>query len=257
MKFGICASPEAAATVAPGVLDYVELNLTTVATLSEEAFRDAKALLASHGIPAETTNCFFPGTIRLCDPDRDLSAIADYTRRALCRAREIGVSTCVLGSGKARRAPEGGDLRDAYRQFEESANLVASIAAEFGVTVVIEPLRKPETNVVNTVAEGAALVRRVSHPNLCLLADLYHVAFENEPVSDVSESGELLRHIHVANPGGRLAPLPGDGFDYTLFADALRAAKYDLRISIEGSVPGDYAETVAKSISYLRTVFSK
>ena len=256
MKFGICASPEAAATIAPGVLDYVELNLTTVATMSEEAFRDAKALLASHGIPAETTNCFFPGTIRLCDPDRDLSAIADYTRRALHRAREIGVSTCVLGSGGSRRAPEGVDLCDASRQFEESANLIGEIAGEFGVTVVIEPLRKPETNLINTVSDGAALVRRVGHPHLRLLADLYHVAFECEPFSDVSENGDLLRHIHVANPEGRLAPLPDDGFDYTPFADALRAAKYDLRISIEGGIPGDFAETVQNSISYLRSVFS-
>ena len=255
MKIGICASPENAALTAPGVIDYVELNLTSLSEMSGEVFSETKRLLADKGIKAECANCFFPGTIPLVGPAFDLGAVREYTRNALDRARGIGITTCVLGSGKARKIPEGFDPSEALKQFEEAAYAVGDIAKANGVTVVIEPLNRKETNLINSVAEGAALCRRLSHPNVLLLADLYHVALENEPLSVISANGDIIKHIHIARPEGRTAPLPSDGYDYSALARELKKAGYDLRVSIEGRISENYAETVAASTAFLRTVF--
>jgi sugar phosphate isomerase/epimerase len=255
MKIGICASTENAALLAPGVIDYVELNLKAIAEMPSQVFSETKKLLASKGVKAECANGFFPGTIPLVGPALDLGAVKEYTRGALDRARDIGITTCVLGSGKARKVPEGFDPSDALKQFEEVAYAVGDIAKANGVTVVIEPLNRKETNLINSVAEGAALCRRLSHPNVLLLADLYHVALENEPLSAISANGDIIKHIHIAYPEGRTAPLPSDGYDYSALARELKKAGYDLRVSIEGRIPDNYAGTVAASAAFLKSVF--
>lgn len=38
MKFGICASPDSVATLAPGSIDYIELSLGWIAGITSEEF---------------------------------------------------------------------------------------------------------------------------------------------------------------------------------------------------------------------------
>ena len=80
--------------------------------------------------------------------------------------------TIVLGSGGARKIEDGENAADCQKQLDEVFYAVGDIAKEYETTVVIEPLNKGETNVINTVTEGAAMARRVSHPNILLLADI-------------------------------------------------------------------------------------
>ena len=50
------------------------------------------------------------------------------------------------------------------------------IAQSYGIVVCVEPLNRAESNFINTLQEGAEIVRRVNHPHIRLLADLYHMA---------------------------------------------------------------------------------
>ncbi len=255
MKIGICTDVQQIITLKDGAADYVELNLTSLATMPEEEYKDAKALLVSKGIAAEATNCFFPGDMKLCGSRMDLRVITEYSKNALNRAAGMGIHTCVLGSGGARKIEEGENVADCQKQLDEVFYAIGECAKEYDTTVVIEPLNKKETNVINTVSEGAAMVKRVNHPNILLLADIYHVELEKEPLSVISENGSILRHVHIANPEGRLFPKAGDAYDFEAVKNALQDAGYNLRISIEGAPFGEWKESAEESLAFLKSIF--
>jgi sugar phosphate isomerase/epimerase len=61
------------------------------------------------------------------------------------------------------------------------------------------------------------------------------------------QAGGALLHCHIASPGARRYPLPGDGADYSAFFGALRSIGYAGRVSVEGSgTPEEYAATLQR-----------
>ncbi|HEV2472467.1 MAG TPA: TIM barrel protein, partial [Chthonomonadales bacterium] len=123
-----------------------------------------------------------------------------------------------------------------------------------GVTVVIEPLRRAESNLINRVSEGAEIARSVARKGVRNLADTYHMEMEQEPLSAIPESADVLFHVHTAD-SGRLPPGTGT-YDHAALFRALRAARYEGSLSIECDWPGDFAEQVAASLVHLRKAAS-
>ena len=75
----------------------------------------------------------------------------------------------------------------------------------------------------------------VSHPNIQLLADYYHMVEDDEPLSNIVDAGSRLKHTHLADLG-RFAPgyaKEGEA-DFVGFFRALRQVGYDNRCSFEG-----------------------
>ena len=255
MKIGICTDAEHIAQLKEGAADYIELNLTNLKNMSESEFREMELILDSKGIKAEATNCFFPADVKLCGRRLDMVKVSVYTERALQRAAYLGIKTCVLGSGPARMIEEGENVKRCSSELIEVFGHVGDIAKNYGVTIVVEALNKGETNTINSVAEGAKIVRKLKHENIKLLADIFHIALENEPLSVISDNGDILRHMHIARPEGRLFPRANDGYDYMAVKEAVDKAGYDLRISIEGAPFGEFKESAEESLSFLKGIF--
>lgn len=233
MKFGICASIDQIETVAQMGYDYLECNISQLAGLSDEEFQD-KCLKASQAsIPVSCFNILFPKTMAIIGDGYDAEATSHYLHRAFSRVQALGGEIVVFGSGKVRNRPENVDFFTAYRQLVEVTRMTGVIAAQYGVTVVIEPLNRDETNLINSMAEGAQLVADVNLPNVKLLTDFFHVAKDGEPVEDVIRIGSFA-HVHIAAGKGRVYPLPGQEEAYPLFFRCLKKIGYDGRISIEG-----------------------
>ena len=129
-------------------------------------------------------------------------------------------------------------------------------ARSHGITVAIEPLRHEETNIINSAGEGLALVQAIDDPNFQLMIDFYHLASEKESPAIVSRAKDHLRHLHVANPTGRVFPLAWDEYDYAPFFAALRQAGYNQRISVEASTK-DLAADAPRAIALLRRAFER
>jgi sugar phosphate isomerase/epimerase len=106
------------------------------------------------------------------------------------------------------------------------------LAQAHAVTVVVEPLQKQECNFINTVTEGADIVRAVDHPHIRLLADIYHMRRMNEQPESLRAAGSLIRHVHIAEVRERTPP-GVDGDDFTSYFRALRDCGYAGGISIE------------------------
>jgi D-psicose/D-tagatose/L-ribulose 3-epimerase len=122
---------------------------------------------------------------------------------------------------------------------------VAEDARQAGVTLALEPLNRFECYMVNTLADGAALVDRVGHPNVGVLFDTFHANIEEkDPVGAIRQYGRVIKHFHCsANDRG----IPGqDHVDWPATFQALHATGYDGWLVIEAfgrALPGLAAAT--------------
>ena len=128
------------------------------------------------------------------------------------------------------------------------------VAQKHNVVVVIEPLNKKESNIVNTVSEGAEIARAVNHPNIKLLADFYHMALENEGPQALIDAGALIKHCHIAEKERRTTPgVHSD--DFTGYFKALKEINYTGAISVECRW-SDFEKQIPESIAYLKEQIS-
>jgi sugar phosphate isomerase/epimerase len=235
MRIGLCTSSLAnPALIAASGLDFVEENVQSFLAPEgpDASFVNRLGLAKSCAKPILAANCFLPADLKCVGKTVDRLRLLAYADQAFARARRAGIGLVVFGSGNARQVPEGFDRGAAEKQF---CHLLADLgprAARHGVTVVVEPLHRGECNFINTVAQGASLVRWVNHPSIRLLADLYHMMREQESPAMLIDHGELIRHVHLAERNERTAPgVKGDNF--RPYFKALQAIGYDRTISLE------------------------
>ena len=234
IKLGVCADIDKIDELAEIGFDYIEANLTKLAMLSDEDFEAVCAKVDAAPIKVEACNCLLPGTIKVVGDNVNAQEIHDYLDKAFARAARLGVKTVVFGSGGSRRVPDGFDTAQAWRQIGNFLRLAERHAAENDITIVIEPLRKAECNVMNYVSEATLMAALVQLPHICVLGDTYHMALGSEPFVSLTMAGSLLRHIHTANAIGRKYPKEGDGEKYDELFKTLKDMGYEYRVSVEG-----------------------
>jgi D-psicose/D-tagatose/L-ribulose 3-epimerase len=235
VQVGYCTSLKNVDAAKAAGFDYVELSTTEIANLSDAEYEQAKAHLRQLGLPAPTANLFLPATIKVVGPDIDREQQMAYVRKAFTRMAALGTQIVVFGSGGARRVPDGFSKDQAFQQLVEFGRRIAPEARARGITIAIEPLRREETNIVNSAAEGLDLVNAIGDANFQLMIDFYHLASEKEDPAVISRAGAHLRHLHMANPSGRVFPRKWEEYDYAPFFSTLQKAGYDKRISVEAS----------------------
>lgn len=198
----------------------------------EENFKPFKDAARRSCLPLVSANGFFPGEIRLVGPEADIEEAMAYVRVAFERAGQLGIKTVVLGSGGARRIPDGYSRKKATKQFVALCKAIGPVAEAHGIVVAIEPLRTQETNFINSVREGLEIVRATDHPCIKVLADFYHMTQVGEGPDAIIEAGSDLAHCHIAENARRTAP-GVDGDDFTPYLQALKDIGYKGGISLE------------------------
>jgi D-psicose/D-tagatose/L-ribulose 3-epimerase len=254
VKVGYCTGLKNLEAAKAAGFDYVELSATEVAGLSDADFDAAAARLKTLGIATPAANLFVPQTIKVVGPDVNLEQQTAHVKKVMSRLSTLGVEVLVFGSGGARRVPDGVAKEDAFKQLVDFSRRAAEEAKPHNITVAIEPLRKQETNIINSAAEGLELVNAVNHPNFQLMIDFYHLASEQEDPAIVLKAKDHLRHLHVANPNGRVFPQKWDEYNYAPFFANLKAIGYDKRISMEGNTT-DLAAQGPVTVALLRKAF--
>ena len=234
MRFGCCAGLDRLEAVAEAGYDYIEPGVSSTVTPLEgpEKLAEARRLLSNASVAPEVFNLFVPGSVPVVGPEVDWDSVEQYVRLACERVSELGGRVIVFGSGGARRQPAGFPGTEIRTQLERFLRLAGTAAQECGVQIAIEPLNQGETNTINTVAEAIDLAQAVSHPGIHVLADLYHMAAENEPFDILKSVAGRLIHVHLAEPPDRTAP-GTTGYDFRPFFRALCEAGYRGRISVE------------------------
>ncbi len=259
MKIGCCAGVEKLSELERLGFDYIELNLTQLAGLTDEEFAAYEDAFSKSQLKAEAFNCMIPWDCLVVGPNRDLDRMTALIETGYARAKKLGGQVVVFGSGGARRIPEDYPSELGLEDFLDCLRKVNAVADKNGLTVAIEPLNTSETNLINHVREGVKVAKAAALPHVRVLADLYHVALGGESMDEIAEAGTWLVHTHIANPDGRYYPAPEDAYDYDAFFKALKRAGYDARMSLEASAknPDNWSEEIAASLALIRGAWAR
>ncbi len=257
MKIGVCGIPDNFKSCCIPEADFAEISLKDLADKTDEELKALIQISKQTGVPIETANCFFPGEFKLCGKDYSKNTVLEYSKKVLDKAAQLGVELAVIGSGKSRNIDEGEDKEKCLAQLEECFITAADQAGKYGIDIVLEPLNKKETNYLNTVAQAGAVVRKIAHPNLFLLADTYHMSLENDPYQSLIDFKDILRHMHIARGITRKFPMPDDGFDYAEIKTMTDKAGYHLRIAIEGVPYNDFDSEIVGCVNFVKDIFGR
>jgi sugar phosphate isomerase/epimerase len=219
----------------------------------DDVFAEKYQAFLDGNMPVRSCNGFIPGHLKSTGPETHHEEILVYANTAFERAAKTNIKYIVFGSGGSRRLPDGWSREQGETQFADLLSRMGPLAASHGITVVIEPLNSAEVNFINSLADGARIVKRVNHPNIQLLADIYHMMRDNEPASEIIKYGKYIQHVHIAEKEERTPPgVKGD--DFVPYLRALKKIRYKGGLSLECRWK-NFNDEVGVAIKYLESQF--
>jgi sugar phosphate isomerase/epimerase len=201
--------------------------------LSNEQFLKKVKSVKSAQCKVYMCNSFFPEELKIAGDKVEEQAVLAYADTVFRRASEAGIPVIVLGSGSARRLPNGYDVTKATDDFISLAKKLTLVAAKYKVKIFLEALNSTETNFITTLSQAAHIVKSVNHPNFRLNADIYNMLKENESPQSIIDAGSIIEYCEIAEKDERTYPgFKGD--DFVPYLKALKKINYKGYIFIEG-----------------------
>lgn len=236
-------------TLAPRITD---VTASQRQTLRKEAEKEGLQIIGLHWLLAKTEG------FHLNSKDAEVRRrTAKYLGELARCARDLGGDLLVLGSPAQRRVPAGATREQATDWALDTLRQVIPALEESKVNLLLEPLSPPEADFLNTAAEGAAMLRRLNHPNFGLHLDVKAMSTDEASVPElVHRHIADMRHFHANDPNKR-----GPGFGETDFVPifrALREVKYAGWVSVEVFDYTPDPMTIAReSIRYMKECEAK
>jgi len=158
----------------------------------------------------------WPAGADLSDDDPvNRRAALEFHKSIINQAAELGAvayAGALYGRpGKVlRRRPPA----DEFPRTAEGLHTLAAHAQKAGVKLVIEPMSRFRSHVINTPAQALRMLELAGQPNLHLLLDTYHLVTEvRDYAAAIRSVGDRLWGLHACEndrgvPGGGLLPWP-------------------------------------------------
>lgn len=203
----------------------VEVSVRDAAALDAHRLQQ---LLTAAGLAVSavaTGQSYYTDGLSLCHAERETRLLAAGRFKAAAGLAAALSGRVILGGIR-------GLLRCSREEALESIRLCVADAAALGVTVLVEPINRYETNFVNTVDDAITLIGELGSSNAMVLPDTFHMNIE-EPVIEESlrRAGSQIGMIHLAD-SNRCAPGSGH-IDFTAVRGALDACGYAGYIGFE------------------------
>jgi sugar phosphate isomerase/epimerase len=169
--------------------------------------------------------------LTLTSPDETIRERAIAFIRSIMELAAPFGAPAIIGSMQGRAA-DNVTKPIALRYLGNALYKLDECAADWGVTLLYEPLNRYETNLINTLAEGTQFLGGLGTANVKLLADLFHMNIEeaNLPAA-IRAAGTSVGHIHFADSNRQAAGLGHT--DFAPIVAALREIGYGGYLSAE------------------------
>ncbi len=193
--------------------------------------------------------------ISFVDPDPARQKIAlDRMRRIIDFASFLGANVNV---GRIRGQYTTGIPRQAtYAAAVAAFRQISTYAAEKNVMIALETINTLQSNFINTMAEGAAFVDTVGHPNFRLMADVFHMNMEEKDICrSIKDYAAYIIYVHLSDSNRRY---PGSaGLNFQKVIQAFQASGYDGTFSVEVMQVPDQKTSAQKSMECLKPIFAQ
>ncbi len=254
VELGVCTGIEDLGKIERWGFDYLEPAAAAIAALSPAEFEAAKRKVLASRLRYRRFNSLIR-TMQVVGPNADLDAVSSYLDLALDRCRQLGGQVVVWGSASSRNIPAGRSREQTWEEITRFLRRAGDIAQSHELVIGIEPLRRQESNIINSGAEALRLVEEVKHPRVKMIIDYYHLRVENESPDILLQAREHIVHLHFANPNGRRWPhAASEDPEYSRFFELVKQIGYAGGLSIEGR--GTFEEDGAASLAFLRSGLS-
>jgi sugar phosphate isomerase/epimerase len=250
VEIGVCAGTEDLAKAERWGFDYLEPAGAAIAAMSMAEFERVRQQVLASRIRCRTFNSLIR-TMQVVGAEANLDAISMYLDSTLDRCRQLGGGVVVWGSASSRNISAGRSRDQTWREIKRFLERAGNIAKSHELVIGIEPLRKQESNIINTGAEALQLVDEIKHPNVKMIIDYYHLRMENENPEILLHARENIVHLHFANPNARRWPKSADEDpEYGRFFRLVKQIGYTGGLSIEAR--GTFEDDGAASLAFLR-----
>jgi len=220
--------------------------------------RQLAGLLARHELRLAAAGTGAGWALRklsLTDPEPQWRAEArEFVRGVIDVAAGFG-APAIIGSmqGRAESAATRGQ---ALGWLAEALEELGAHAGRAGVPLLIEPLNRYETNLLNRLEDALELLGTLRTRNVKVLADLFHLNIEERDIAGALQSaGANLGHVHFADSNRRPA---GCGHtDFEAVAEALGAMGYAGFVSAEALPYPDSDEAARATMAMFRRLFRR
>lgn len=127
---------------------------------------------------------------------------------------------------------DNADKPEDWKRSVEGMQILAPIAAQYGINMGMEVLNRFENHILNTAEEGVAFVKEVNEDNVKVMLDTFHMNIEETSISDaIRTAGSLLGHFHTGECNRKV---PGKGrTPWREIGEALRDVGYDGTVVME------------------------
>lgn len=161
----------------------------------------------------------------------------------------------IIGSVRGS-VPRNGDVTAYTGYLRECLKQCLEKAERENVDLVIEAINRYETNLINSAAEGAALIEQLGSKRLKLHLDTFHMNIEEPNLrQSIEQAAGCLGHMHFADSNRRH---PGSGhLDFAEIVGALHKIDYRGAIAFEYLPWPDAAAAALKGKAHIEAVFKK
>lgn len=177
-----------------------------------------------------------------------IATLADRMVRLIDFAARFNASV-IVGGIRGRLEGDTFQKKDQYSRAIELLGGHARYASRCGVSLLIEPLNRYETNFLNTVSDALGAIREIGADNVGVLADTFHMNIEESSMSDALRlAGQNLGHVQFAD-SNRCAAGQGH-INFHKLAEVLRDIGYSGYVSAEILPIPDSWIAAEQSINY-------
>jgi sugar phosphate isomerase/epimerase len=222
----------------------------------------SELLKAMEAYPVRVTSACagFQGWLVDRNPRARTLAIAEI-KEMLAIGAELGIAGLISPAAYGIASRVLPPNRHAFSLEEEQELLIEGLleivesAGRTGGVLLLEPLNRYADRVVNTLAEGAAILERIQSPYVKLIPDTFHMNIEEADMSAaVRKHIQHIAHVHLSD-SNRL--LPGLGhIDFASLFATLRECGYEGAFAIECMAPEDPEEALPRALAFLRAAAS-
>ena len=216
--------------------------------------RHIRGALDEHGLAAGTLCACFPPARDLRGTHQQQRDCKKYLRQLIEMMPTLGSRTLIgplySATGRAEMvSPQ--ERQQQWRTVVKNLREVCAAAEDQGVQIAMEPLNRFETDFLNTVEQGLAMIADVDGPALKLLLDTFHMNIEEKDVpAAIRRAGRHVAHIHAC---GTDRGTPGnDHLNWAGIAAALRDISYDGDVVIESFTPD--VKVIARAAAIWRQI---
>jgi D-psicose/D-tagatose/L-ribulose 3-epimerase len=206
-------------------------NWSEVARLAGEFSLEISGLTCDSGWPAEDHD------LANGNPLNRQKAIDWFKRQLECVRIVGGDYLIVVPSAVGKFWSMGRDASEDWKWAVESVRNLTETAADAGVTLVIEPLNRYESCIVNSADDALRFVNAVNHPNVRALLDTYHMNIEE---SDMQKAFITLQNelevVHFADSNRQA--LGRGHIDFQPVVSGMKQIGFDKTIVLECTAPG-------------------